>query len=276
MPGETSQLSAHDAAMVKVVDDLHAQTAAQVGAAPDDLTKVALGAQAPVTPPAATRPENVPEQFWDASKGAVNMEALLAAATAVKQEPAPATEGEKPAEQTTEQKSAEEAVKAAKLDMSTLRSEVDSKGDLTPESYAKLEAAGFDKATVQQFIAGQQAVTQLIVNEALALAGGQEAYTAMTQWAAANLPKAEQASFNAALGGDPATRKQAITALKAQYTEAAGSSPALLQGNTSGNSGEQPYASRAEVVAAMRDPKYASDPAYRALVARRVDAMDSF
>lgn len=263
----TPEQVAHEAAMVQKVDDLNASLVAQAGA------------QEPATPVVTPRPDDVPEQFWDAEKGQLNQDALLAAykaSTAGKQEETPATpKTETPPEGETE-KAAEEAAKAAKLDMTALRAEVDGSGDLSPESYAALEKAGFDKATVSDFIEGQKARVQLALTEAYTLAGGEDAYKAMAQWGAKNVPADELAAYDAAMAGSAAQRKQAIVALKAQYTAAKGSDPDLVSGAAAGQSEDKPFASRAEVTQAMRDPRYASDPAYRALVMRRLDAMDTF
>ena len=257
--------------MVQKVDDLSASLAAQVA-----------GEKPPTTPPSAevkARPDDIPEQFWDAEKGEVKLQELLAA---VKQPAAPeekpaegekAPEGEKPDEAN---QAAEDAAKAAKLDIAALRAEVDNGGDLSPESYAALEKAGFDKSVVSDFIEGQKARVTIALNEAYSLAGGQEAYTVMAQWAAQNVPADDLAAYDAAMGGTAAQRKQAIVALKAQYEAARGKDPSLISGAQGDSSPDKPFASRAEVTAAMRDPRYTSDPAYRAMVARRVDAMDNF
>lgn len=270
MAGEAPQLSAHDAAMVAKVD------AAQASAT----TSTAVG-QAPVVPndqPAvAQRPSNVPEQFWDAAKGTVNQEALLAAyvelQTKTPAAPNEGAQGEPPADN----KTAEDAVKAAKLDMSTLQQEFASSGALSEASYKALEGVGIDRSMVDAYVAGQQALAASHEASGYELAGGKEAYQSMAKWAMANLSPAEQAAFDRAVGGDAATMKQAIVALKAQYTAAMGSDPSLLGGaGGGGQSGEVAFQSRAEVTTAMRDPRYRADPAYRATVERRIGLMDSF
>lgn len=262
MAGElTPEQVAHEQAMVDKVDNLH-----------NSLTATPAE-PAPVTAPA--RPENIPEQFWDAEKGQVNQDALLKAyqeATAGKQEPVTEQTPEVPPEQ----KAAEEAAKAANLDIKSLQAEFDKSGTLSPESYAALEKVGFSKDIVDQHIAGVAATVQLALNEAHTLAGGKDAYTQMGQWAASNLSADEQAAYDSAVGGTPAQRKQAILALKSQYESAVGKDPSLVSGQSGGSSSVTPFASRAEVTAAMRDSRYTSDPAYRAQVMQRLDAMDSF
>ena len=269
MAGEQQpQLSAHETAMVAKVDAL--QEASQ--AAVDKATAPAQAA----TPEVPKRPDNVPEKFWDAERGAVNTEALLKSYGELETAQAqPAKPGEqKPAEG---EQAAADAVKAAKLDMSALSQEFASTGALSEASYKALADAGYDQDLVNGYIAGQQAIAAQRESEGYALGGGKETYTAMVTWAAKNLSADEQAVFDSAVSGSPAQMKQAITALKAQYEAANGRDPQLVQGRSAaGGEGDTPFASRAEVTAAMRDPRYRNDTAYRAMVERRVGLMENF
>jgi len=260
-----ADLSAHDAAMIAKVDSVEA-LAAQATASP-------LGGSPTPAPTAATRPEHVPEKFWDAATGQVRTEELLKSYTELERaKPAEAAPGAPDAAA-----QAAAAVSSAKLDMSTLSQEYATSGALSDASYAALASAGFDKGTVDTFIAGQAALAAQQEQAGYALAGGQEAYTAMASWAATAFTPAELTAYNQAVASGPVATKQAVLALKAQYEAAVGKDPQLLSGNSAvDNSGDQPFASRAEVTAAMRDPKYKSDPAYRALVERRIGAMSTF
>jgi Phage T7 capsid assembly protein len=269
MAGEQApNLTPHDAAMVAKVDSSDAAIKATVQGTHE----------APVTPPVdgakPARPEHVPEKFWNAEKGTVDTDALLKSYTELEKGKAPADE--KPPEGETDP--AAEAVKAAQLDMGTLSEEFAQAGKLSDASYAALEKAGIPKATVDQYIAGQQALAGARDAEGFALAGGQEQYGKMVQWALANLSEAEQSAFDTAVVGSPASMNQAITALKSKYEAANGSDPKLLGGQQGGggSEGDTPFASRAEVTVAMRDPRYSRDPAYRAVVERRVGLMDNF
>ncbi|CLP71539.1 Uncharacterised protein [Mycobacterium tuberculosis] len=53
----------------------------------------------------------------------------------------------------------------------------------------------------------------------------------------------------------------AILGLKARYDAANGSEPTLLGGNAKAS--EDVFRSTAELTAAMKDPRYKKDPAYR-------------
>lgn len=270
MPGEANQLSAHDAAMIQKVDEASAAIQSQV-ASPMGGTADPAPAPADTKP---ARPENVPEQFWDAEKGAVNTDALLksyAELQAAKAAPEAKSEEAKPGDG----KTAEEAVAAAKLDMATLQAEFAAEGKLSDASMAALEKAGFGRDVVDSYIAGQVALAQVAQQEAFGLVGGEAQYGQMLTWAQSALSPAEVEAFNAAVV-NPAARKQAILGLKAQMEAAVGRDPRLVSGATQGAGNEGPFASRAEAVAAMKDARYRTDPAYRASVERRVGLMDNF
>jgi hypothetical protein len=225
------------------------------------------------------RPEHIPEKFWDAATGTAKVEELAKSYAELERArsaapKAPETPQATPAS-TDAATAATEAAKAAdvdtsKVDFASAASEFAEKGALSSDTYAKLEASGLPREMVDQYIAGQTAIMNTQVTEAYSLAGGETQYGTMLDWAAKNLPADEQAAFDKAVVADPATRKQAITALKAQYTAAVGADPQLLSGRQGApNAGG--YQSRAEVTADMKDPRYKSDPAYRALVASRLN-----
>jgi hypothetical protein len=250
----------HEAAMVAKVDEVAAKVA--------EAKPTAIG-QLPAEAQKAPRPESVPEKFWDADKGVVNTDALLKSYTEL--------EASRATPAAPEQKAAADAAKSAALDMSALEAEYAKDGKLSDASLEALAKAGISKETVDRYTQGQAAVLDKQTNAAMNLVGGKAQYAAMVQWAGTNLPKAEQEAFDSAVSGTPAQVKQAILSLKAQFDTAVGSDPKLLSGQSAapGNA-DTPFASRAEVTAAMRDPRYSKDAAYRQMVERRIGLMDSF
>lgn len=236
--------------------------------------------QPPGAAPAAApaRPEHIPEKFWDASTGTARVDEMAKAYAELEKVRAGTTPPAPPAAQPTDPAKAPDGAPAG-VDYAALTTEFTEKGALSEASYKLLADKGIPKEVVDSYIESQkvaaQATTQAAVSEAHGLAGSAEAYSAMLDWAATNLSAAEQAAFDKAVVGDPANRKQAIVALKAQYQAARGSAPNLLSGEGA-SSGVGAFQSRAEVTAAMRDPRYKADPAYRADVERRIGAMAVF
>ncbi len=174
---------------------------------------------------------------------------------------------------------AEEAVAAAGFEMGELENEYANLGDLSEESYEKLAKIGIGKAHVAAYIAGQQALAQASHQAAFEVAGGEDAYWAMADWAKSNLSKGAQAAYDRAVdSGDPDTVRLAVEGLYSKYTAANGA-PAKV--SLSGNSGATRgatygYESEAQMMADMSNPQYSRDPAFRSMVERRLAATTAF
>jgi hypothetical protein len=101
--------------------------------------------------------------------------------------------------------------------------------------------------------------------------GGDTEYQNMIQWAGQNLSEQEVAMYDAVMDrGDPLAMFFAAQALNARYQDAVGYDGEMLTGNAPRNTGDA-FRSQAELVAAMSDPRYDKDPAYRADVADKLE-----
>ncbi len=101
--------------------------------------------------------------------------------------------------------------------------------------------------------------------------GGDAEYQNMIQWAGQNLSEQEVAMYDAVMDrGDPLAMFFAAQALNARYQDAVGYDGEMLTGNAPRNAGDA-FRSQAELVAAMSDPRYDKDPAYRADVADKLE-----
>ena len=129
------------------------------------------------------------------------------------------------------------------------------------------------RAIVDQYIEGQKAVVGNDMAMYMQTAGGEENYQAMVAWASTTLPPAEIAAINTQLDSTDRTAVTfAITGLKAKYEAANGKQPSILTGNSGGVSSVAGFKSVAEMTAAMADPRYKKDPAYREAVKARIAA----
>jgi hypothetical protein len=105
--------------------------------------------------------------------------------------------------------------------------------------------------------------TEAEMTELKGVVGGDENYQNMLQWAGANLNQQEIDMFDAVMQrGDALGAFFAIRSLAYRYNDAAGYEGKMLTGNAPKTSGSQ-YRSQQEVIQAMSDPRYDSDPAYR-------------
>lgn len=225
------------------------------------------------------KPDWVPEKFYDAATGEVNYEALSKSYQELEKKQS-TKEPETPAEPPTDDKpnegegdqqdAANKAVQSAGLNMADLSKEYSENGTLADASYEALEKAGIPRETVDQYIAGQTALAQQARAQAFAITEGEEGYYTMQSWAKNNLSQAELETYNKSVNSANAgVRDMAVRGLWAKYSSESGQGKALVHGK--GNAGESTgYKSNAEIVAAMSDPRYAKDPAYRKAVESKI------
>ena len=112
------------------------------------------------------------------------------------------------------------------------------------------------------------------VNSVMNAAGGEANYNEIVEWAASNLSDRQIDAFDSVVdSGNPAAIGLAFQGLQSAYQEANGYEGRMLQGRAPSSSGEV-YRSQAELVAAMGDPRYDTDPAYRADVIQKLEQSD--
>ena len=109
-------------------------------------------------------------------------------------------------------------------------------------------------------------------------AGGPEQYEQIISWAGENLDPAYTAAYDSVVDtGDANAITLMLAGLMATYQESVGYEGRMLSGrNAPDVSGIQPFRSQAEVVAAMSDPRYDADPAYRNDIAQRLEISNTF
>ena len=103
------------------------------------------------------------------------------------------------------------------------------------------------------------------------MVGGEEQYGQMISWASENMSDAEIDMYDEVMdSGDPAACFFAVQALMSRFNDATGVDGELLTGK-SPTSVAQGFRSQAELVQAMSDPRYDSDPAYRADIMNKLE-----
>ncbi len=103
--------------------------------------------------------------------------------------------------------------------------------------------------------------------------GGEASYQQLTSWAAENFTPAEVEAFDSVVeSGNTAAINLALQALYYRYTDAMGYEGETLQGKPARSMDS--FRSQAELVRAMSDPRYDSDPAYRQDVMDRLERSD--
>ena len=144
-------------------------------------------------------------------------------------------------------------------------------GVLAETSYAELQSKGINRAMIDTYIRGQQAVADEFTSAVYEIAGDQEKYTQVTTWAAQNLTPGEQLAFNTAVeSGNKEQAKLATSGLMARYNAANGSAPRLLTGDAAGAAASDVFDNYSQVTKVMTSTEYRTDPAYRAKVDAKI------
>jgi len=169
------------------------------------------------------------------------------------------------------------------IDFSDMNARWQQTGQLSPEDYGQLQEAGFNQEMVDAYLSGlqykQTQDTALSVKEVASIKqslGGEAEYNKMIEWAAANLSADEVEGFNQIINTQPmAAVKMAITGLHARYSAVEGREPKLIGGRAPKGSTDK-FESTAQLVAAMSDPKYSTDPAYQRKVQEKLSRSSIF
>ena len=147
-------------------------------------------------------------------------------------------------------------------------SEIEETGELSDESLAELEAHGFDRDSMKQYVEGIEAQRELAEMKAFASVGGEDNYREMLEWAGTNMSDADIDMFNEAVT-DPKVRDKAIAAMYQEYRDNVGTDTELLMGSRPTQTANA-YTSFEQLVADQSDPRYDVDPAFRAHVMQKL------
>ena len=116
-------------------------------------------------------------------------------------------------------------------------------------------------------------VTQSQINQIQNSVGGENQYQKLMQWAGQNLPDKEINAFDGLINtGNVDAIQLGVQALKSKYEEANGYEGRMLTGKAATTA--DVFRSQAQLVAAMSDPRYDTDPAYRQDVVAKLERSD--
>ena len=118
------------------------------------------------------------------------------------------------------------------------------------------------------------AITDSEINQIKNSAGGEQAYANIINWSKSNLDKSAISAFDQVVEtGSIEAIKLAVSGLKAEYDAANGVEGRMVTGKAPSKSGDV-FRSQQELVAAMNDPRYDRDPAYRQDIIEKLDRSD--
>ena len=144
-------------------------------------------------------------------------------------------------------------------------------GELSEDNYKALEDNGIPREFVEAYVKGQQATVEAEATAITDSIGGQDNYDAMVEWAKGSLSKDEVESYDDMVTkGSQNSAMMAVKGLYARFVGETGQQPVkIAQGQTAG-AVVQPFSSNRQIVEAMKDSRYDSDPAYRSDVEQRI------
>ena len=201
------------------------------------------------------RPSWLPEKFENAEAMAKSYNELEKQYSQVKNQ--------------TPQEQIQEANQATGVTLDNYFEEYQNNQSLSEKSYSELEAQGLSRDLVDNYIEGQTALADTQMNQIYNITGNKDNYEEMIGWASENLSDSEVTAYNKLV--ETGTMEEAImaaTGLKARYDNAVGVTPNLIKGGVSETTNA--FQSTAEIIAAINDPRYAVDTAYRQQVEDKI------
>jgi hypothetical protein len=149
-------------------------------------------------------------------------------------------------------------------------------GKFSESAYKVLKDRGIPPTMADDWVAGQQARSELIVAKTHAAVGGEENLNVFMSWATKSMSKEERETFNKSIesaskvkNAPDAVAMVFRTAFEKYRSEYAGALK-TLSGTAAG--GPIPFASRKEMEAAFASPQYRSSAEFRADVDARMRA----
>lgn len=173
------------------------------------------------------------------------------------------------------------AVEAGKVtadDITAIKAEYASKGELSEASYAKLAEAGYTKRFVDSFVRGQEALAEQYAAGVVRYAGGAEQFNRILSHLESNDPSTREALEAAIVRKDIATTKALLNLAGKTLGKAVG----VKHQRTITNQAKpvvapkapqtEAFSSKADMIKAMSDPRYLRDAKYTMEVRAKVAA----
>lgn len=145
-------------------------------------------------------------------------------------------------------------------------------GNLSDDTYTKLESAGIPRKYVDAYLEGMRVQATDYQNSIMEQVGGASEYQKIVAWAQSNLSTEEVQAYNDAIASSsPQQAMLTAKGLQARYAEANGSAPSLLSGSgTALENSVKPFGSQAEWIEVVQSDKYQTDSAFREEAIKRL------
>jgi hypothetical protein len=187
----------------------------------------------------------------------------------------PETPTEEPKEEPNEEP--KEEPKEGEIDGASVFKEYLESGDLSEETWAKLEEAGYKREEVKERLEFEKYKQDKAIEDLVAPIGGIEEYTKLTEWAKENVDELELGRFmeefeKAGPMAKKAMLKDAYTYYKAQ--QESGQEPTMVHSNEPQYKPTKGYSSQHELQKDLSDPRYGIDRSYTQAVEEKMAISD--
>lgn len=151
------------------------------------------------------------------------------------------------------------------FDFNKLAEEYLTQGKLSEENYKKLEEKGIPRQVVEGYAQGIKLQQEAYNQQVYQAAGGAEKFQELASWASDNLEQAEKDTLNSLLAsGNVVQAKLAVEMIQTKYSKHVPQTPQMITPkNTLPAESYDRFNSKAEFLAALKDPRYSTDPHYR-------------
>ena len=152
--------------------------------------------------------------------------------------------------------------------------EYDNTGELSEDSYQKLEELGYNKQFVDEKIDYIKYKREKEVEAVLEPYGGTEAFKDVSAWAAANFTEQQLENINAQLAsGNKQTQDAVLASLFMGYKQSnktAAPQDVTLHTNQPQATRTEGYATKSDYLKDAKDPRYEKDSGYRKMVEQKM------
>lgn len=166
------------------------------------------------------------------------------------------------------------------VDVSDIAKEYEETGALSEESYKELSDNGFPKEVVDAYLRGLEQsssdageLARSEVEKIITEVGGLDKYERVMAWAAEKLSQEEQDAYDKAVSANnPTMARLVVQGLMSRYEREYGVQPNLVTGGRANEASVEgsSFASRSDMIQAMSDKRYGTDPDYTREVEAKV------
>lgn len=159
------------------------------------------------------------------------------------------------------------------VDFKALEEEYTKNGNLSTASLETLANAGYPKEVVDAYINGVEATQEKFYNAVVGFAGGEDEYRQVAQFVQSQGQQAID-NFNSAInGGNLGVINMVIQGVKANMQAVNGTANSTILGQTTGGTttaNTNAFQTKQQMVEAISDPRYSTDPIYRKQVETKI------